>query len=283
MSGEGKSEKKDEKGAGSAAPPSEAKSSSSSGCPSESGLAGCCSAFFTKFCKFMDGMKGRDKFSKIVQYGSRAIKYHLLTADPKSDWGQRFDGLYSTTATGRKLFRVLKSLNELETLRTALAKGDEGDGVKFYLTILKQLAFVWYWFYDNIGYAVRAKFLKYDKKEIGITGSYGWTVASLCGWFIAIWELRKLHFKIIKTVKKYKEAAPGKEKDEMKKELLALGTKRVKCFQDIVRYWLDVVVAGSAAELPQALGLATPDDGVIGVMGSLSAGINAYQIWGETK
>jgi len=231
----------------------------------------------------MDGMKGRDKFSKIVQYGSRAIKYHLLLADPKSDWGQRFDGLYSTTATGRKLFRVAKTFNEFETLRNALAKGDEGDQVKFYLTILKQFAFMWYWFYDNIGYFVRAKFLKYDKKEVGVVGSYGWTVGSLCGLLIAVLDWQKTHKKLLKKIKAYKEAAPGKEKEELKKELLSLGSKRSKCGEDIARYWLDVVVAGSAAELPQALGLAAPNDGVLGIMGAMSAAINGYQIWRETK
>src|SRR4051812_16782144 len=63
----------------------------------------------------------------------------------------------ATTATGRKLFRVGKSLNEIDTLRGILAKGDEGDAVKYYLQITKQLAFMTYWFFDNIGFGIRAK------------------------------------------------------------------------------------------------------------------------------
>jgi len=277
MSSEGK-EKKSAPDVGAVAPLAVDKpKDKDGGCP-----VNCYTAFFVKFCKFMDGMKGRDKFSKIVQYGARAVKYHLLLADPKSDWGLRFEGLYTTTATGRKLFRVAKSLNELETLRNALAKGNEGDPAKFYLTIVKQFAFMWYWFFDNIGYFVRAKFLKYDKKEVGIVGSYGWTVGSLCGLLIAALEFQKVQNKILKKAKAAKESS-GKEKEDLKSEIRALLSKRVKCVEDLVRYWLDVVVAGTSAELPAALGLATPNDGVIGVMGALSVAINGYQIWRETK
>jgi peroxin-11B len=242
-----------------------------------------CANYFTRFCKFMDGIKGRDKFSKIVQYGSRAIKHYLLVADAKSEWGQRFDGLYSTTATGRKLFRLLKSANEIETLRNLFVKG-ESDPVKLYLTIVKQLSFITYWFFDNIGYFIRAKFLKFDKRTTGLYGSYGWFVGSLSGFVIALYEYQKATAKFMKKYKTYKEAKEqGKDIGDLKRECWEAGAKRLRCAQDIVRYFLDVIVSGSSAELPQRVGLTPPHDGIIGILGALSAAINGYQIWCETK
>jgi hypothetical protein len=35
-----------------------------------------------------DSAECRDRFGKMMQYGSRALKYYLLQADPKSEWGK---------------------------------------------------------------------------------------------------------------------------------------------------------------------------------------------------
>jgi len=247
---------------------------------------------FTKYNKAMETIKFRDKLTKLVQYGARAAKHYLLASDAKSDWGQRFDGLYSTTATGRKLFRVGKTLNELDTLRGVLAKGVDGDPVKYYLTIVKQLAFMWYWAWDNVGYGIRAKFLKYDKKNVGLYGSYGWTLGSLCGLLLAVSDYQKTNAKFVKKAKAYKtaktgvsaaDAAANPATTELKKEVIALGLKLRKSAEDVVRYWLDVIVSGTSAELPQAIGLAAPNDGTIGILGALSAAIAALQVWRDDK
>lgn len=237
---------------------------------------------FTKYNKAMETIKFRDKLTKVVQYGARAAKHYLLLADAKSDWGNRFDGLYSTTATGRKLFRVGKTLNELDTLRGLLLKGDEGDVVKYYLSITKQLAFGTYWLFDNIGFGIRAKFLKFDKKQMGLYGSYGWFIGSLAGLLLAAYEYQKATAKLAKKVKAYKEAKAAGAADALadaKKEVLAAGAKQRKAVEDVCRFWLDCVVSGTSAELPQRIGLTAPHDGTIGVLGALSAAIAAFQIW----
>jgi len=244
---------------------------------------------YTKFCKYIDTIKGRDKLTKIVQYGSRAVKHYLLTADPKSEWGARFDSLYSTTATGRKLFRMGKTLNEIETLRNVLAKGDENDPMKYYPTVVKQFAFMSYWFFDNIGYLIRAKFSRADKKSIGLYASYGWFVGSACGLLLALYEFHRANTKLAKKIGQYREAKQAAKEGAsdavtaLKKEVITLGTKRMKAAEDIVRYWMDCIVAGTSAELPQRIGLTAPNDGVIGVLGAVSAAINAYQIWRDDK
>ncbi len=63
-----------------------------------------------------------------------------------------------------------------------------------------------YWVFDNIGYGIRAKFLKYDKKSTGLYGSYGWTIGSVCALAIAVLDYQKHTAKCAKKYKAYKEA-----------------------------------------------------------------------------
>jgi len=232
----------------------------------------------------MEGSKGRDKFGKIIQYGSRALKYYLLLDDPKSDWGQRFDGLYSTTATARKLWRLLKSLNEFESLYKLFTQKDLGDPVVYYLQVLQKTSYAAYWAFDNVGYLIRAKFLKLDKKEYSIYAAYGWFVGSVAYLLIASYELYKLNGKMAKKSREYKQAKQdGKDLAELKKGLVELYKKRVRLVSDVVRFWCDVIVSGQTADIFQQLFGYSVHDGHMGILGVISAVLNSQQIWQETK
>jgi len=234
--------------------------------------------FLPKFNKFLDGSKGRDKFCKAIQYGSRAIKWYLLSQDPKSKLGQRFDGLYSTTSTGRKLWRLGKSFNEYESIKKLLKQPDP-DSVVFYLNIIGKVAFIPYWFLDNVGYLIRAKFLAYDKKQTTINASYGWFVGCLCSFLLSVYQLYNTHLTLQAQVVAYKQAKQQqKDIDELKKTLVTLYTARLRLYLDSVRYGCDMMVAFDSAELGVKL-----NEGLVGLMGFSSAIINAHQIWQETK
>lgn len=46
--------------------------------------------------KFLSNYNGKDKFARLIQYGSRGIRYYILSANPDSEVGKRFEKLYST-------------------------------------------------------------------------------------------------------------------------------------------------------------------------------------------
>lgn len=237
-------------------------------------------ALLAKTAKYIESLKGRDKITKIVQYGSRAIKHYLLASDPKSDWGQRFDGLASATGTGRKLFRMGKTLNEIETLKGLLKKGDEGNTTKYVLSLVKTVSFGTYWFLDNISFLIRAKFSKADKKQIGLYGGYAWFLANISALLITVLDYLKASNKLTKKTSELRKAE-GDKKDtaELVKEVAELTVKRQKATEDIIRYWCDCVVSSHAAEVPQMVGMSPLHDGQLGFLGVISAGINACQIW----
>jgi hypothetical protein len=64
-------------------------------------------------------------------------------------------------AVARKLFRLFKSVNEYSQIRGFL-KGELPD-IDKYLSVLTRLAFLFYWFFDNLGVLIKVKFLQgYD-------------------------------------------------------------------------------------------------------------------------
>ncbi|CAM9518221.1 unnamed protein product, partial [Ectocarpus fasciculatus] len=52
-------------------------------------------------------LDGRDKFTKLMQYGARFLAWWLSARDP--DLSQRVFKLYRTTQRSRKAFRMLKA------------------------------------------------------------------------------------------------------------------------------------------------------------------------------
>jgi len=220
---------------------------------------------------------------KIIQYTSRFLKWYILVHNPKSVWGPKFDGLSSTTSTGRKLWRLGKFLNEYEAINKLLDDPNP-DQIIFTLSLIAKLSFIPYWFLDNVGYLIRAKFLKYDKKQTTIYAAYGWFIGSACNLLVSSYEFYKIKIKIEKQFKIVKELKiQNKDNSEARKALLLLWVKRWKLIQDSIRYLCDSIVSFQTADLTNQVFGADINDGIIGILGVISGGLNAFQIWNETK
>jgi len=244
--------------------------------------------FLLKLVKFLDGTKGKDKFLKIIQYTSRFLKWYILVHNPKSVWGPKFDGLSSTTSNGRKLWRLGKSLNEYTGIQQLLYKharfqqqqkkkhedgyGDEekenenkreksGVGESwshhnfiFYMTFTAKFTFLLYWFLDNVGFLIRAKVVNYDRKKMTRMASYPWFVGCVAYFMLAVYHYSNYQ----------RERSDG---------------SLIRLREDVCRYFCDVMISYSSAEFPYG----STHDGVLGVVGALSALIGAKQIWEDTK
>ena len=66
--------------------------------------------------------QGRDKFNKVIQYGSKLVAFYLLTADPKSEYGAKFNKMFAFTRDCRKILRLLKWASEVERQRSCLLR-----------------------------------------------------------------------------------------------------------------------------------------------------------------
>jgi len=163
-------------------------------------------------------------------------------------------------------------------------KQPQQDQIVFTLSLISKLSFIPYWFLDNVGYLIRAKFLKYDKKQTTIYAAYGWFIGSACNLIVTSYELYKIQIKIEKQFKAVKELKiQNKDNSEARKALLLLWIKRWKLIQDTIRYMCDSIVSFQTADLTQQLFGSNINDGYMGLLGVASGSINAFQIWNETK
>lgn len=61
-------------------------------------------------------LDGRDKITKIVQYGARIMAWWFVNLDPAH--AQRFKDLYKSISKSRGVFRLGRSIDELQKLRS---------------------------------------------------------------------------------------------------------------------------------------------------------------------
>lgn len=78
----------------------------------------------------------------------------------------------------RKLFRLFKTVNEVQKLIELINKKDK-DEINKALNILVRAFFGFYWYYDNLVILKTVKFLHGDHKPDAKKGSTCWLIALL--------------------------------------------------------------------------------------------------------
>ena len=93
-------------------------------------------------------------------------------------------------STARKLFRLCKSFNEYVKIQTIRA-GKLPEMEKT-LQILARLAFLCYWFFDNLAVLIKVKFIDgWDLKAMARRASKCWLAGIWLSIIVAIFELYK--------------------------------------------------------------------------------------------
>lgn len=82
----------------------------------------------------------------------------------------------------RKLFRLFKTVNEVQKIMELVNKPDK-DELNKALNILGRVFFGLYWVYDNLLILKTVKFLKGDPKPDGKKGATCWLLGLFCSLF----------------------------------------------------------------------------------------------------
>ncbi|KAL8000387.1 putative peroxisomal biogenesis factor 11 [Plasmopara halstedii] len=130
-------------------------------------------------------LEGRDKLSKILQYGSRALAFYILSADPKSDVGQRLHALYQVMQQSRKAFRLGKSITYYKKLQI-LSCNKSLNETQRYLQFVQNFGMLGYFLTDNVAFASKAKVLRFDANEVARRGGIMWFTANIAGFYNAL-------------------------------------------------------------------------------------------------
>ena len=250
--------------------------------------------------RFFANEQGRDKFNKVIQYGSRYMAYQLLTADPKSEWGARFNKMFAFTRDCRKILRLMKWLNEYEKLEKLLASPQTPTSTRNQLLVLAAVGMASYWFFDNMTYLVKGGMIA-DNPNYAKLSMLGWNVGLTCQLIIDTQTLvdnlqreRDLRAALglppgaLLDVDALREgkvsgsssggSAEGEEATRMRQELVALYSVRLNLLLSFVKNGGDWLISANGSWLDRALGW-TLNDGVVGIAGTVSGLATMAQVW----
>lgn len=130
-----------------------------------------------KLVNFLLIYNGRDKLSKLFQYGSRILYYHYLKHNPKSPMGLVLKAFYAAASDSRKFFRLGRWLYEYQTIYNTMSNPKMSSPVKA-LTVVAKSSWFWYWWWDNAVYLRSLKLLPMTDAQnarAALESARGWT------------------------------------------------------------------------------------------------------------
>ena len=171
--------------------------------------------------------------------------------------------------TARKLFRLFKSVNEYKKIMEILGKGKLSQTDT--LNALSRLAFLLYWFFDNLTVLASVKFLNLDAKQMNKYGAFWWFVGLVLGQAVCFINLADIASEEAKLRKQERSETTTKELQKLK-------AKKFTEYLNILKQAGDMVTSSQAIELPSKFGF-NFNDGHVGLGGFVSAVITMYQLY----
>ena len=218
---------------------------------------------------FSNKTDGRDKFCKILQYGSRMLK--ALTADPKQQ--ERLNGLFIASRDARKMFRLWKFVHEYQAIGKAISDVSI-DLPEMILQILARSTYFIYWIFDNLQCLSAIKFLKMDAVALGKKSNMAWFVAVI---FTLISLVRNLSMNYAKEARIKHTTDPSLQ--TTKQTLDNIRKNRKVIMQNLVKNLGDLIPAAAFAGVPLALFKKNIPEAWIGFGGLVAGSIAVYQAW----
>ncbi|CAG9310416.1 unnamed protein product [Blepharisma stoltei] len=223
-----------------------------------------------KLIVFSNKTEGRDKFCKVLQYGSRMLK--ALLSNPVTK--ERLNGLFTASRDARKMFRLWKSVHEYDAM-VKLLQNVGIDNPQRALQFLSRLAFFFYWLFDNLAILSAIKFIKRDTQKLTKSAMTCWFIALI---FTLINLLRNLVINLSKDAK-LKRPSTDSNAQSTKQTLDALKGARTQIYINLVKTLGDMIPAAGGAQIALKIFGKNFSEKWIGLGGLVSALISCYQAW----
>lgn len=177
----------------------------------------------------------------------------------------------------RKLFRLFKSLNELQKIMEFISKGST-DQVDLILNLLNRLGFFLYWIFDNIAILSTIKFVQAETKKMAKYGAFFWFWALV---FSIIQTIRKLidNVKRISIEEGDLNRVNNEQAEKILNKIKKLKGERVTHILNLAKNLGDMITASQGSEIYPKLFKRNWSDGWIGAGGLTSAIITSYQLY----
>jgi len=213
-----------------------------------------------KTIKFLNTHNGRDKLCRTMQFGSKFASLQLENYG-ETDYSKRLMAVSNSTSTGRKLFRLFKSLNFIQAAVNAYL--EELDPVVKVTSVVQNFCLAVWLYYDHFIWAGKAGLLKGDLTVIGRRSNAFWLVAMLVA--------------IVKQIYLLQQAQKLAKRDN--KQVSRAGTQ-LEIIIELLRNVFDVPLPLTALSEGAAQ---TISPSTVSLLATLSSIIGFYQVWTKIK
>lgn len=173
----------------------------------------------------------------------------------------------------RKLFRLFKSFNELQTIMKKM--NEQIATSEKVLPILTRLAFLLYWVFDNLGVLIKIKFItSLDMKNAVRRANKFW----LLGLVLTIIGCIKSLVESAAKIKAIKDSSAKSDNESESKEAISkLKAGRKTAILNLIKAIGDSTTASQGLGYPKRFLGVEFNDGIVGIGGFTSAFLNCYQ------
>lgn len=189
---------------------------------------------------------------------------------------EKFKNLFEGMRDARKLFRLFKSVNEIQKIKQMLLKPQFDNEIDFLLNLLARLGFLGYWFFDNLQILAKLKLMKRPASQFLKPAMFFWWLGIVFTLIFSLKKLRKLNKELF-AVQAIILREPEKAKDLEGKQKTLMSSIQ-DCYRQIAKCLGDFLPSGSGWGLFQLLGI-NVSDSIIGVGGFISGAIACYEAY----
>lgn len=201
-----------------------------------------------KTANFLNNKEGRDKVCKFIQYFSRFMMH--VVRQKNASISSKFESLYENMKDARKLFRLLKWVNEYQKIADYLELTDPSwDNIDQALNILSRISYALFWFIENIFILSKLKLIHRDREIFRIPLN---TFHFLGLFLLLVFAIRQI-FRLInlqKTITKF-----GVLTEEQVTRIDNTKANIRKYIRVVLRVLCDMITVGSACRLWQKFGI----------------------------
>lgn len=174
----------------------------------------------------------------------------------------------------RRLFRLFKSLNELNAMRN-LMKTPGDDEFAYYFTIIHMFWELLHWICDNISTLADIKLINADSTKFSVLGAKFRFVALVFSFLLTTRNFIHTAHKEM-TIEKTLLTCSENEMDAKKAELKLVRQKKLEIRLQLLRIFADFNVAGQVSGIGPKIFRIKFNEGFICVCGIISALIGCY-------
>ncbi|PYH92948.1 putative peroxisomal biogenesis factor [Aspergillus ellipticus CBS 707.79] len=220
------------------------------------------------YLRFVATTVGRDKLLRTLQYFSRFYAWYLYRTNRPQAAIDPYNAIKKQFGTTRKILRIGKFVEHLKAAALASSNKSLVDPVIRYLAVGRQLGYAGYLTLDTITVVDTIGVRKLaTAKRLQESAYRSWMAGLACSAVAGVYTLFRL-----KEKEKTLDCKKGEDVVEVKKLKKEYSTARLQLFSDLC----DLTVPVSA------LGLASLDDGIVGIAGTISSLIGIYSQWRKT-